>query len=158
MSIGPWREGDTNRLIIKFKPVEVVTTYLSLSEAEQALVDASGADVISLSLDRTTKPYALTKVYQPDITGYKFWFTCKSAFDNTDNVAVVQVSKIVGDDSEDDPVNGLVVITSPIIAAGSYYYDVQMLTPGGDIKTIIPEPGKYKQKLQVVNQVTRAAA
>lgn len=163
MSIGPWREGDTHRIKIRFKPAEITTEYATLAAAESARLAAAGKDVISLVITGTVAPFVLHKIYQPDFTGYKFWLTIKNDFVNTDAQAVMQVVKNAGDSPNDDPAKGLVWLEltqaqSDILVAGKYVYDVQMKSPSDEITTILPETGQYKAKLTVNAQVTRAVA
>jgi hypothetical protein len=93
-----------------------------------------------------------------DITGYKYWFTVKTSFDDADASAVLQVETTAGDYAEDDPANGVVWIIADgtaAIAPGKYYYDVQELSAGGEIRTLIPPVADYKDKLTVIPQVTQ---
>lgn len=163
MSLAPWREGDTHRIKIKFKPVSIDFEFATLVDAQAAQALEVSSDIISLEISGEKTPYILRKTYQPNITGYKFWMTIKSELANADAQAIVQIFKVVGEGVSDDAENGIVFIEltkqqSDSLVAGKYYYDVQMQTPSGDIKTILPEPSKYKERLVVVSQVTRVSA
>lgn len=94
-----------------------------------------------------------------DITGWKFWFTLKSKFDDASPVA--QAVTTAGTGGLDDAVNGICYLTMPsdvtkTIPAGKYVYDVQRAIDGSppDVKTLIPPVADYKDKLEVVDGVT----
>lgn len=94
-----------------------------------------------------------------DITGYKYWFTVKTSFDDADASAVMQVETTAGDYAEDDPSNGVAYIVAPSTAttpipSSKYYYDVQELSPGGEVRTLVPPIADYKDKIFVAPQVT----
>lgn len=95
-----------------------------------------------------------------DITGYKFWLTLKSSFEETDNLAVLQFNTIAGYNNNDDPTQGICYLAVPAaltkpIAAGSYYYDIQQEV-GTNVTTVLPPVADYKDKIIVVPEVTRA--
>ena len=95
-----------------------------------------------------------------DITGWKFWFTMKTELDSTNITA--QISTTAGDDTNDDIANGIAYITvdsvtSYGIAAGKYYYDVQVSKGGNPpvIKTILPPIEEYKDRINVIPGLTK---
>ena len=97
-----------------------------------------------------------------DITGWKFWFTLRKEFNDTTFVA--QATHTAGDDPNDDVANGLCYITmdsdvSELIPAGKYYYDVRVSKGGTPpvIRTIIPPIDDYKDKVEVVESVTKVS-
>lgn len=97
-----------------------------------------------------------------DITGYKYWFTVKSAFSNLDSEAVLQFPTVVGDNPNDVAASGVCYISIPgaitkNITAGSYFYDIQQLAGiNGGISTVLPPATDYKDKLIVIPEVTQA--
>jgi hypothetical protein len=98
-----------------------------------------------------------------DITDYKFWITLKSSFDDLDSEAVLQFVTTVGDNADDDPLNGIAHIYVPngitkSIPSGKYFYEVQQKTASGAIKTIVPPVEDYKDKVFVAPELTRAVA
>ena len=98
-----------------------------------------------------------------NITGYKFWFTMKSAFTDLDAAAVLQFSTTVGDNANDDAVNGICFISVPAsqtktIPTGSYYYDIQQKTATGGLTTVLPPIAEYKDKITVIPEITKATA
>lgn len=91
------------------------------------------------------------------LTDYKFWLTLKASFDATDVQAVLQVEKTAGEagDAPTDPTEPFVYVTATatataLVAAGKYYYDVQMLTPSGEITTLFPPAHEAATDLFVV--------
>lgn len=101
-----------------------------------------------------------------DLTGYKFWITVKTNVADLDADAVLQVSTTAGDHPADDEVNGIVYLYIPAsvtktVPAGEYFYDVQMMQPGGGstgITTLVPPPACYDDKLTFYPEITRATA
>jgi hypothetical protein len=96
-----------------------------------------------------------------DITGYKFWLTLKTSFDDLDVDAVLQFMTTVGDNVDDDAENGIAHIYVPNvltkdIPTGKYYYEIQQSTPSGTIMTVIPPVVDYKDKVFVAPELTRA--
>ena len=95
-----------------------------------------------------------------NITGYKFWLTLKSSFEDTDASAVLQFSSVAGYNENDQPTQGIcylavpAALTKPIVA-GSYYYDIQQEV-GINVTTVLPPVVDYKDKIIVVPEVTRA--
>jgi hypothetical protein len=97
-----------------------------------------------------------------DITGYKFWITLKRQFDDPDSAAVLQTVTTAGNDYRDEPSNGFSFIVIPEYQTanapkGSYYWDVQARSPEGVIKTLLPSPEFYNDRIRVVPQVTRGS-
>ena len=99
-----------------------------------------------------------------NITGYKFWFTLRAAFEGA---LVAQVSTVAGDDAAapdllDEPANGIayIVMGSDItkaVATQKYFWDIQRLKPATtppDILTLFPTEKNLKDKLEVLPQVT----
>ncbi len=77
-----------------------------------------------------------------DITGYSFILTVDSLKDPPDDsTKIFDVAGVLP-----APTTGVVTFTPPSVdtnfAAGNYYYDIQMTTLGGDIRTI----AKFKWK------------
>jgi len=72
-----------------------------------------------------------------DITNYTFWLTIKRSPRDSDTNAVVQL-KVT---SHTDPVNGKTEIdlkkADTESLSGSYFYDLQEQTSGGDIQTLL---------------------
>jgi hypothetical protein len=94
-----------------------------------------------------------------DVTGFKYWFTVKTSFDDPDTAAVMQVETTAGDHVDDDLVNGVIYIVAPAsstaaIPTGKYYYDIQELSLSGEIRTLVPPIEDYKDKVFVSPQVT----
>ena len=101
----------------------------------------------------------------PDITGYKFWLTLKSDYADLDADAILQFETTAGNYSGDDPTNGIAYIVIPpattsAVGSGYYYYDIQSLTPSGEIITLAPPSDRstYRDKLFVAPQVTKDTA
>ena len=98
-----------------------------------------------------------------DITGWEFWFTIRSDFDDADPVA--QAHTTAGDDANDDVTAGLAHITldsdvSALIEAGKYYYDLRVSKGGTPpiIKTLFPPIDDYKDKITIIPSVTKVSA
>lgn len=96
-----------------------------------------------------------------DITGYKFWLTLKSAFTDLDVASVLQFTTTVGSNVNDVALSGVCIIDVPAastksIAEGNYFYDIQQITPLGDITTVMPPVADYKDRIKVVPEVTIA--
>ena len=96
-----------------------------------------------------------------NITGFKFYLTLKASFDDLDAAAILQYSQVVGDNILDDALNGVLFFSVPAsitatVAAGSYYYDFQQISIGGQVETLMPPIDDHKHKLIVIPQVTRA--
>lgn len=91
-----------------------------------------------------------------DVTGWKFWFTMKASFEDTDENAILQVTTTAGDEDDDDPTAGTVYLPIDVdCAAGSYYWDIQTKTADGEIITILPSPARYAEKITVIPDVTQ---
>jgi hypothetical protein len=95
-----------------------------------------------------------------DITGFVYWLTLKACFEDADSAAVLQVETTAGDHPDDDVANGVVYIVASAtdtaaVPPGRYYYDVQELSAGGEIRTLFPPTADYKDRLVVIPQVTR---
>lgn len=93
-----------------------------------------------------------------DITGWVFTFTLKSV---STGLIALQISKTAGDDTKDDPSNGMVYLeidsdTSAAQTPGSYYYDVQRSIPGSppDVRTILPDIENPHDKLRIFEDVS----
>jgi len=94
-----------------------------------------------------------------DITDWTLWFTLKIDEHDSDNMAILQVQTTAGDNSLDEPVNGIMFLvltsidTDPI-DPGLYYYDFQRVVPQiaqpDDVKTIIAG------QLKILVDVTRS--
>lgn len=98
-----------------------------------------------------------------DITGYEFFFTLKARFEDTVNVA--QVKTIAGNHPADDAANGIAIIELPsdvskLIPVGKYFYDIQRVIPGNppDVLTILPSKENYKDKIEILPDVTQEVA
>lgn len=98
-----------------------------------------------------------------DITGYEFFFTLKAKFEDTVNVA--QVKTTAGDNPLDDVLNGVAIITLPSdisksIPVGKYFWDIQRVIPGNppDVLTILPSKEYYKEKIEILPDVTQEVA
>jgi hypothetical protein len=97
--------------------------------------------------------------YPSDISDYEFWFTLKANFEDDDLDAVLQAHTVAGDFTGDDPTNGLVFIVVEAvdtlgIASGKYYYDVQEVTPLGEVRTLVPPVDDYKDRIFVAPNIT----
>jgi hypothetical protein len=95
-----------------------------------------------------------------DITGYKFWLTLKASYDNSDAQAAMQFVTTVGDNVNDEALNGICYLTVPAsvtkqVPVGRYYYDIQQKV-GSSITTVLPPIADYKDKVVVVPEVTEA--
>lgn len=98
-----------------------------------------------------------------DITGYEFFLTLKARFEDTINVA--QVKTTAGNHPLDDVANGIAIIELPSdvsksIPVGKYFYDIQRVIPGNppDVLTILPSKENYKDKIEVLPDVTQEVA
>ena len=97
-----------------------------------------------------------------NITGYKFWFTVKTSFSDLDANAIFQFVTTVGDNANDVALSGICFISVPaavtkLIAAGSYFYDIQQKAGvSGGLTTVLPPTSDYKDKLVVIPEITRA--
>ena len=94
-----------------------------------------------------------------NITGYKFYFTMKNAFEDLDTAAVLQHSSVAGTSLLDIPLTGVCFLTVPaattaLAPAGAYYYDLQAIDASGHVMTLAPPIAEYKHKLTVIPQVT----
>ena len=94
-----------------------------------------------------------------DLTGYRFCWTIKSGIDDPDEAAILQIWTTAGDDPADDPtVDSFVYLTAlpaqTRVAPGRYFWDIQVVTPDGNINTIAPPPAHYTDKLVVVQDIT----
>lgn len=98
--------------------------------------------------------------FDKDITGYKFWFTLKNKLTDLDEDAALQTTTIAGDNSKDDPLNGIVYIPvskdlTALLENKHYYYDIQSLSPEDELKTIVPLEQDYMDRIFVVPKVLR---
>lgn len=98
-----------------------------------------------------------------NITGYEFFFTLKTNFDDVANVA--QVKTTAGSHPLDDVVNGIAIIELPSnisksIPVGKYFWDIQRVIPGNppDVLTLLPSKERYKEKIEVLHDVTQEVA
>lgn len=93
-----------------------------------------------------------------DITGYTHTFTVREAYDSA--IATITKASVAGSESGDDPVNGLAYVVVPAVEtqvpAGRYVYDLQMETPSGEVRTLVPPTEDYKDPIRVVPEVTYA--
>lgn len=89
-----------------------------------------------------------------DLTGYTHWFTVRSDFGAT---PVLSVSSVFGDhtgDAENIAYLEVLAASTAVIPAGRYVYDVQASAANGDVMTLVPPVGEYKDKLFIAPQVT----
>lgn len=96
-----------------------------------------------------------------NITGFEFWLTLKSDFDLPDSDAALQFMTTAGDYVGDDPLHGIAYLVVPAAItgdteAGCYYYDLQCKTPTGLITTIVPPVDRYKDRITIAPEVTKA--
>lgn len=93
-----------------------------------------------------------------NITGYTHTFTVRTDYDAV--TPTISKTSVVGSEPEDDAANGLAYLTVPasstVVGTGKYVYDLQMQTPGGEIRTLVPPTDDYKDPIRVVPEVTRA--
>lgn len=93
-----------------------------------------------------------------NITGYIHTFTVRTDYDAT--ATVISKSSTVGAETGDNAANGLAYLTVPaantVVDVGKYVYDLQMQTPGGEVRTLVPPTDDYKDPIRVVPEVTRA--
>jgi len=88
-----------------------------------------------------------------DITGYTIFFTVKTSIDNnlTDTTAVIKKTIT----SHINPTEGKTQISltedDTNIEPCVYYYDIQLKSIGGDIKT----PSEYPARFTILGDVTR---
>lgn len=97
-----------------------------------------------------------------NITGYQFWLTIKEDFDLPDSEAVLQFTTIAGSYDGDDPVHGIVYLVIPpettkLASPGCYYYDLKCKTPDGLEITIVPTVDRYKDRITIAPEVTKAS-
>lgn len=96
-----------------------------------------------------------------NITDFEIWLTIKNAFTDTDADAVLQYKIIAGSDSADTPLTGIcymhipAALTKPL-PIGSFFYDLQVRTPDGQIATIAPPNEEYKDKIKIIPEITQA--
>lgn len=96
-----------------------------------------------------------------DITGFEIWLTIKHAFTDADADAILQYKITAGNDSADTPQTGIcymhipAVLTKPL-PLGSFFYDLQVRTPDGQIETIAPPNDEYKDKIKIIPEITQA--
>lgn len=93
-----------------------------------------------------------------NITGYTHTFTVRTDYDAT--TPTISKSSVVGTEAGDNAANGLAYLTVPaastVVDVSKYVYDLQMQTPAGEIKTLVPPTDDYKDPIRVVPEVTRA--
>lgn len=95
-----------------------------------------------------------------DVTGHIFWFTLRDAFDDVTPIAQVQTT--AGDHPLDDIPNNTIYIEmgsdiTKNIAVGKYFWDIQRSEGGTPpvIVTILPTEKNLKDKLEILEQVTK---
>ena len=86
-----------------------------------------------------------------DITGNDYWLTLKSAFDDTDATAALQVGPVSA--GSPNAANGILTITvlpedTELLEAKTYFYDLQEVNTSNEVTTLLI--GKVK----VVKDVT----
>jgi hypothetical protein len=92
-----------------------------------------------------------------NITGYRIDFTAKSAF--SDRRSALHAFTIAGNDSEDDPLNGICILkissaTTKLLKAGTYVYDVRATSPALETITLLPPSSDYESNIEFIPQVT----
>lgn len=80
-----------------------------------------------------TKSYRLNFPY--DVTGMVFSLTLKRDIDDLNSKADVSISTTAGDNTNDDPVNGIVYVTIPStdssrLSVAEYTMGIQKIIPG----------------------------
>lgn len=87
-----------------------------------------------------------------DITGNEYWFTLKASQDDTDANAAIQLGPFIPEyaDAIQGKINVIVQPDVTTVAPQSYYYDLQEVTPGGKVTTLL------LGKIKVVKDVTRS--
>jgi len=95
-----------------------------------------------------------------DITGHVFWLTLRVDFDSPTFIA--QVKSTAGDHPDDDIPNNTIFLqldsdVTSLIPVASYYWDIQ--SSDGSIPplitTIVPTESRLKEKVKVMEQVTK---
>jgi hypothetical protein len=96
--------------------------------------------------------------YGTDIRGYKFWLTLKRQFKDSDAHAVLQVSQVASGEEAQIGHHYLEVSSAETTAVlpGSYFWDVQVMTASGDVKTLLPPEEYFDDQVRVIPQVTQA--
>lgn len=93
-----------------------------------------------------------------NIAGYIHTFTVRTDYDAAS--PTISQSSVAGSASGDDAANGLAYLTVPaantVVDVGKYVYDLQMQTPAGEIRTLVPPTDDHKDPMRVVPEVTRA--
>lgn len=93
-----------------------------------------------------------------DLTGYEYLFTLKSDLTLDDVDAELAHSTVAGEYTNDDITNGIVFIVVPAevtatIPSGKYYYGLQETSALGEVRTLVPTPEDYKDKLFVAPDI-----
>lgn len=101
-----------------------------------------------------TYSFALKYPETINLTGYKWYFTLKEAFTDLDSEAILDYSKLAGDNSLDMPTTGMCFFVIPPsitenLPAGAYYYSFVSLSPLGLVDTLAPPISDYKFKIRV---------
>lgn len=105
--------------------------------------------------------YRLKLEYQgTDLTGWRHWITLRAEFDDT--AAALETSSWAGDHADDDPENGIAYVEfsasqTALVTPGTYQWDIQAKSLGGDIVTILPPAERYLDTVKLVPQVTKDA-
>lgn len=98
-----------------------------------------------------------------DITGWEFFFTMRSDFEDVTPITA-QIKTTAGDHALDDVANGLAHIeldstTSAAIPVNGYVYDVQRVKPNGanpvSVLTLLPPVDDFDDIIKVAAQVTK---
>lgn len=97
-----------------------------------------------------------------DVTGYTHWLTLREEFGSPAFIA--QVKSLAGAHPDDDIPNNIVYLqlesdVSFSIPVGSYYWDIQRSDGSVPpvIRTLLPSENKLKDKIKVLEQVTKDA-
>lgn len=92
-----------------------------------------------------------------DITGYTHTLTLRTDYDAA--TPTISKSSVVGSESGDNATNGIAYLTVPAtmtnVDVGKYVYDLQLVTTGGEVRTLAPPTSDYKDLIRVVPEVTR---
>jgi len=95
-------------------------------------------DTVRIPLEFATYTDDTQTTTEPiDITGYLIFLTLKSSIEDSDEDAAVQVITSAHEDAE----GGISEIVIPAsltgtLTPGKFYYDIQTVTPAGDVTTI----------------------
>jgi hypothetical protein len=94
-----------------------------------------------------------------DITDYEYWFVLKSSFELEDLDAELVTHTVAGDYVGDTPSTGVVYIVTDAISSldtpsGKYYYGLKEISPTGEVRTLVPPPEDYKDRLVVAPKLS----